>query len=75
MLFRSIIEKSKGGLLSEDTSVDSLALTIEGLLMDSGQRKAFGEAARASVHSYYSVERMAKEVGGRLETLVASFPS
>jgi glycosyltransferase involved in cell wall biosynthesis len=73
--FPEIIEKSKGGLLSEDTSVDSLALTIEGLLMDSGQRKAFGEAARASVHSYYSVERMAKEVGGRLETLVASFPS
>ncbi len=64
--FPEIIKQSGGGILSENSSAESLALAIEELLLDPEKNEKLGHAARDSAHSFYSMKRMAGDVAQRL---------
>lgn len=70
--FPEIIQKSGGGILSEEPTAESLASSIEKLLLDPEKLQRLSESAYKSAHSYYSMKRMATDVADRLSQLVKS---
>jgi glycosyltransferase involved in cell wall biosynthesis len=59
--FPELIEETRGGLLCEPNSPDSLAETLESLLLDPKQQRELGANGHNAVFSRFNVDRMAEE--------------
>ncbi len=64
--FPELVEATGGGVLCEPEDPQSLAQTIETLLLAPGRARALGEAGRAAVAEKFSARRMAQ---GMLEVI------
>jgi glycosyltransferase involved in cell wall biosynthesis len=60
--FPELMETTGGGLLCEPGDPQSLAETIEQLLLQPGQREAMARQGLESVRHHFSIERMAEEL-------------
>ncbi|HEY3285331.1 MAG TPA: glycosyltransferase family 4 protein [Armatimonadota bacterium] len=56
-----ILEATGGGVLCEPNNVESLALALEGLLLDPVAARAMGERGRTSVQDHFTARRMAEQ--------------
>ena len=68
--FPEIVEATGGGLLCEPNDPQSLAETIETLLLAPDRARQMGEAGRIAVAERYSAEAMARAVAGEAARLV-----
>ena len=59
--FPELIEETQGGLLCEPNSPESLAETLESLLLDPTKQRELGANGHNAVFSRFNVDRMAEE--------------
>jgi glycosyltransferase involved in cell wall biosynthesis len=69
--FPELIAATAGGVLCKPEDAGNLAQKLEELLLDEPRRAALGEAGRRKVVEYYHTDRLAKDVAGVCETVIA----
>jgi glycosyltransferase involved in cell wall biosynthesis len=60
--FPELIAATGGGITYEPFGADSLATSLEGLLLDPQRMRALGDTGREAVHARYSADAMARGV-------------
>jgi glycosyltransferase involved in cell wall biosynthesis len=66
---REIIESGRSGVLVRERSDEALTHAVETLLIDPELRTRLGRAARRRFESYFTAERMTRQIEERLEEL------
>jgi glycosyltransferase involved in cell wall biosynthesis len=66
-----LIAATRGGLVVEEDTPEALAEALSGLLRDRVRRELLGQAGRDAVLERFGAQRMAADVAGLLQEVVA----